>query len=254
MCFSTLPNSTAGGLLLQDCTRALNQTTRRRPWRGIRFFLWVSGYQTLRRGAFTTLPDYTADAWGVAFRILWGRKWGASAPTFFNYQTARGRGKTTNSSDADCRRFASYSRSHAILLQRIERSMEVLLQDCTGARAHATKLNGDFFSLYDYQTARGSNQPDDDVCCFLFSRRKPIILNFIIIIHLSNSHSLRLRPLLLQTPTTRYLFFSPHGGKFSLLREKFFPQHCWQHCSISNLPPEGRKACDRGSGGDLLFL
>jgi len=183
-----------------------------------------------------------------------GRKCGASAPTFFNYQTARGRGKTTNSSDADCRRFASYSRSHAILLQRIERSMEVLLQDCTGARAHATKLNGDFFSLFDYQTARGSNQPDDDVCCFLFSRRKPIILNFIIIIHLSNSHSLRLRPLLLQTPTTRYLFFSPHGGKFSLLREKFFPQHCWQHCSISNLPPEGRKACDRGSGGDLLFL
>jgi len=97
MCFSTLPNSTAGGLLLQDCTRVLYQTKRRRPWRGLRIFLGGSGYQTLRWGAFTTrlyegtLPDYAAAArWMRLFESCCGRKWGASVPTFFNYQTARG--------------------------------------------------------------------------------------------------------------------------------------------------------------------
>ena len=84
--FFTLPNSTAGGLLLQDCTRALYQTTRQRPWRGLRIFLCGSGYQTLRRGAFTTrlyegtLPDYAEEARGVRLRILWGKKWGGFCP------------------------------------------------------------------------------------------------------------------------------------------------------------------------------
>jgi len=68
------------------------------------------------------------------------------------------------------------------------------------------------------------------------------------------SHSLRLRPLFLQTPTTLSSFLSPHGGKFSLQRGKFFPHLCWKHWSISNLPPEGRKSRDRGSGGWTFIL
>jgi len=74
------------GLLLQDCRRAIYQTTRRRPG-------------------------------GESFRILWGGENGGLLPP--NSLTTRlhgGRGKTTNSSDAGCRRFASYSTSHAILL------------------------------------------------------------------------------------------------------------------------------------------
>ena len=133
--------------------------------------------------------------------------------------------------------------------------------------AHATKLYGDFFfsttrlygnahatELYgDYQTARGSNQPDDDGCCFFFCSRKPIILN-IIIIHLLHSHiHCDIDHSCSKLPQHDLNFF-PHGGKFSLLRGKFFPQHCWQHCSISNLPPEGRNSRDRGSGGGTFIL
>jgi len=94
--------------------------------------------------------------------------------TFFNYQTVRGeRQNKTDSSNAWLPPlFASYSLQVTRSSYSVERAMEVLLQDRTGApRAHATNCTETFFSLFDYKTARGTatNQPDDDdgcCCCF----------------------------------------------------------------------------------------
>jgi len=43
-------------------------------------------------------------------------------------------------------------------------------------------------------------------------------------------------------------------GNFHSLEGNFFPHHCWQHCSISNLLPEGRKSPGLGSGEGNFIL
>jgi len=144
--------------------------------------------------------------------------------------------------------------------------MEVLLQDCTEgppARAHATKLYGDFLlSLQPYPG--DDDDDDDDGCCFFFPTETQISL-FKYYHHslIKLSHSLRLRPLLLHTHATRSSFLSQptkrkfpspiHRGKFSLSASTplatlllFF--------KFSNLPPGGGKSRDRGSGGGNFIL
>jgi len=113
--------------------------------------------------------------------------------------------------------------------------MEVFLQDYTGVSAHATKLYGDFFSLLDHQTARGraTNQPDDGdkrllLLLFFFKPKTDLFKYYYSLIALS--HSLRLRPLLLQTHTTRSSFLSPRSENFPYNEGNFYHQHCWQHC------------------------
>jgi len=115
------------------------------------------------------------------------------------------------------------------------------------------------FSLFDCQTARGraTNQPVMTAAAAAFppthTRRKPIILNIIIIhllhshIHCDVDHSCSKLP-------QHDLHFSHTEGNFTFKEGNFFPQHCWQHCSISNLPPPGRKSRDRGSGGGTFIL
>jgi len=125
--------------------------------------------------------------------------------------------------------------------------MEVLLQDYTGAVRACYQTVRRLFSLFDYQTARGraTNQPDDDGCCCcscLFFKPKTDLFKYYYYSLITLLRSLRLRPLLHQTPTTLFIFL-PHGGKF-------FPQHC----SISNLPPGCWKLRDLGSGGGNFIL
>jgi len=75
---------------------------------------------------------------------------------------------------------------------------------------------GRFCPLFLFSTTRlhGGNQPDDG-CCF-FSRTPPKTDHFKYYYYtlITLLHSLRLRPLLLQTPTTRSSFFYRTEGTF----------------------------------------
>ena len=70
-------------------------------------------------------------------------------------------------------------------------------------------------------------------------------------------HSLRLRPLLLQTPRVTRSSFQDREGNFHLWEGNFrylFPSISWQPYILSNLPPEGRQSRNRGSGGGTFSL
>jgi len=101
----------------------------------------------------------------------------------------------------------------------------------------------------------GVNQPDDGCWCCFFSNPKTDLLNIIIIIiHLLHSYvHCDLDHCCSKLHNTIFILL-PQGGKFSLQKGKFFSQHCWQHCSISKLPPEGMKSLDQGIGGGTFIL
>jgi len=145
-------------------------------------------------------------------------------------------------------------KSRDLLIAYIERAMEVLLQYCTEgppARAHATKLYGDF--LLSLQRYPGDDDDDDDVdgrCFFFQPKHRSLFLNIIIIhllhshIHCDLDHSCSILTLhdLHFFLNTRNENFPPQyiEGNFP------FPHlHRWQHCyfffKFSNLPPEGRE-------------
>jgi len=141
--------------------------------------------------------------------------------------------------------------------------MDVHLQDLRGRPTCACyQLYGDFlFSLsFRLPDCTWGRQPTNPMmtaaaaaAAFLL-KPKTDLFKYYYHTLITLSHSLRFRPLLLQTPTTRSSFF-PARREISTFKEgNFFPQHCWQHCSISNLPPEGRKSRDRGSGGGNFIL
>jgi len=106
--------------------------------------------------------------------------------------------------------------------------MEVLLQDCTGA-ANARILpncTATFFSLsfgLPDCTGAATNQPDDDGCCCCFFKPKTDLFKYYYHTIITLSHSVQLRPLLLQTPKTRSSFFSLTEGNFYLQIGKCFP-------------------------------
>ena len=149
-------------ILLQDFTRALYQTTRRRPWRGFRInFVWewvpnsTAGgfyYKTVR-GQFTRLPG--GGAGGEASNLVGKKMWGFCPHSLTS--RLHGRKRQNNSSDAGCRFLL-----HILQVTRssysVETAMEVLLQEYTGPRTSYQIVRRLFFSLFDYQTARGSNE------------------------------------------------------------------------------------------------
>ena len=184
----------------------------------------AGGFFTTRlyeRGHF--LPDYAAAEVrrGEASNLV-GRKWRASAP-FFNYQTARGEAK--QNSDACCR-FASYSTQVTRSSYSVERAMEVLLQDCTGARM-LPNCTATFF-LFSTTRLHGGEQPTNPMlttaaAAFFSPNRKQIFLNIIIIhllhshIHCDLDHSCSILPL------HDLHFFSRTERKFPSIEGFFFP-------------------------------
>ena len=129
--------------------------------------------------------------------------------------------------------------------------MVVLLQDCTGRprmllNCTAT-LSLSLCSPTPMTTTTTAAAPAAAAAAFLKYHHSLISL----------SHSMRLRPLLLHTHATRSSFlFQPTKRKFPSSQGNFFPSHPhrWQHCFFSNLPPEGRKSHDQGSGGGNFIL
>ena len=148
-------------------------------------------------------------------------------PTLFNYHTARGKGKTDSSNAWLLPLFASYSLQVTRSSYSVERAMEVLLQDLRGAALMLPNCTATFFSFRppDCTGEQPTNQPDDDdgccYCRFFFNPKTDVFKYYYSLITLS--HSLRLRPLLLQTHTTRSSFLSPNGGNFPYKEGNFFP-------------------------------
>ena len=155
--------------------------------------------------------------------------------------------------------FVSYSLQVTRSSYSVERAMEVLLQDYTGARRASYQTVRRLFFLFSTTRLHGgqqpTNQPDDDgwCCCCFFSSRKQIFLN-IIIIHLL--HSQIHCDLNTLAPNSHYTIFIsfPTERKFSLQWGEFFPSTLLATLLISNLPPEGRKSRDVGSGGGNFIL
>jgi len=94
-----------------------------------------------------------------------------------------------------------------------------------GGHAHATKLYGDFFPLFNYQTAWGSNQPTRwwrRLLLLLSSTpTKTDLFKYYYYTLITILHSPRLRPLLLQTPQHDFHLFPAQREIFSPWREIF---------------------------------
>ena len=189
--------------------------------------------QTLRRPGFFTQRQRPTRGEGFD---SWARKWGNGASATIHsltYQTSRRRERQP------CYLF------RFILSQRIERAMEVLLQDCTGPwRAHATKLYGVFLlSLSTTKPYDDDDDDDDGCCCWCCCYCYFYILSSLTYYTLTSTATETTL-----APNSRHTIFissSTHGNHIYLHRGKFFhPPHSWQHCFFqtsrpffSNLPP-----------------
>ena len=156
-----------------------------------------------------------------------------------------------------------------ILLQRIERAMEVLLQDCTGSSARMLpNCTATYFSLSLYNQTPMTTTTTTTAAAAAAAAAATIFKYY----HhslITLSHPLRLKPLLLQTHATRSSSLpQPTETTFTSTEGNFFILLTVGNTTFSNLPPSffkptaifqtyrgrGGRSRDPGSGGGNFTL
>jgi len=214
-----------------------------------------------------TLPDYTAEAWGEAFRILWG-----------------GNGERQNKTP-----MPAVALLHTLQVTRSSYSVEGYGGPSTrlyGGRACYQTVRGHtharalpktlrWLFLFDYKSVRGrecyqtvrrlflsfrlpdctgATNPMTAAAAFFSTPSKTVHFKYYYYTLITLLHSLQIRPLLLQTPTTRSSFFYRTEGNFHSKEGNFSLQTVGNAAQFQISSRRGGSHVTGEVEGELLFL